>query len=315
MIFKPRIFISSTFRENEKLRSDLGDFFESVGAEPMLYEYNLTPSVLPSTYRKDVAEADFVILIIKDNYGTKTERGISGIHEELKIALDLNLPLHVYHSKGSEVMSEPEFEIKEFKDLIHSNRISYYIFNGDSDLLERIKETTFEISNEIVMRKLSKMALDRGTVEKIKANYDYLQAVGMIKVIEYLKKVSTQISPIDTDLFDALKYLFDWAEVNDWVFIDKDLKENCKAMEVQLSAFFHTHGNDYTTKDFVIRTIRIPGYGNQDVAVHPLIQIQFPRKQKSEYVALINKFFKIFEKFKKRAGEIKLSADTFPEER
>lgn len=45
MIFKPRIFISSTLSENLKVRSKIENFFSSIGAEAMLYEKNLTPSV------------------------------------------------------------------------------------------------------------------------------------------------------------------------------------------------------------------------------------------------------------------------------
>lgn len=47
MIFRPKIFISSTFKENKSLREDIHDFFVSVGAEPMLYEKEMTPSVIP----------------------------------------------------------------------------------------------------------------------------------------------------------------------------------------------------------------------------------------------------------------------------
>ena len=37
------------------------------------------------TYRKDRLEADIVILIMKDNYGTETDWEISGTHEEYRI--------------------------------------------------------------------------------------------------------------------------------------------------------------------------------------------------------------------------------------
>lgn len=43
-----------------------------------------------------------MILIVKSEYGTKTEHGISGIHEEYKIALNNKIPLHVYLQKSDE---------------------------------------------------------------------------------------------------------------------------------------------------------------------------------------------------------------------
>ena len=101
MIFRPKIFISSTFKENEKIRNQIRDYFYSVGAEPLLYEYELTPSIQPMTYRINLADADFMIMIVKDNYGTETESGLSGIHEEYKIAHNNNIPLHVYLKKDS----------------------------------------------------------------------------------------------------------------------------------------------------------------------------------------------------------------------
>ena len=75
MAFKPRIFISSTFSDNKKVRDSIKKHFIELGAEPLLYESNLTPSTKPMTYRKDILEADFVILIMKDNYGTETDCG------------------------------------------------------------------------------------------------------------------------------------------------------------------------------------------------------------------------------------------------
>ena len=135
MIFKPKIFISSTFKENEKLRGDIEKYFESIGADPLLYEKQLTPSVQPMTYRYNLLDADFMILIIKEDYGTKTEHGISGIHEEYRTAFDNKIPLHVYLQKNSK---EDNPLVKELK----KDGISYYYFDSDSDLMERLKKTT-----------------------------------------------------------------------------------------------------------------------------------------------------------------------------
>ena len=70
MIFRPRIFISSTLGENLSIRKKLETFYKSIGAEPMLYETNLTPSVVPASYRTDILDADFIIFILKNQYGT-----------------------------------------------------------------------------------------------------------------------------------------------------------------------------------------------------------------------------------------------------
>lgn len=66
MIFRPKIFISSTFKGNESVRNQIRDYFYSVGAEPLLYEHELTPSINPLTYRTNLLDADFMILIVKE---------------------------------------------------------------------------------------------------------------------------------------------------------------------------------------------------------------------------------------------------------
>ena len=56
MAFKPRIFISSTFNDNKKVREQIKRHFIESGAEPLLYESNLTPSTKPMTYRTIVVQ-------------------------------------------------------------------------------------------------------------------------------------------------------------------------------------------------------------------------------------------------------------------
>lgn len=65
MLFRPRIFVSSTFLENADVRKDIEDILQKSGSEPLLYETTLTPSVLPRTYRQNVLDSDFVLLISK----------------------------------------------------------------------------------------------------------------------------------------------------------------------------------------------------------------------------------------------------------
>jgi hypothetical protein len=150
MIFKPRIFISSTIGENLEIRDELQNFYTSIGAEALLYEKNLTPSTLPMTYRKDILDADFVIFIIKDDYGKPTDAGISGTHEEFQIVLSTSIPKHVYiklKNGGSDLKKK---SLKKFIAEIEKEQISYYYFKDDKDLLKRIKETTFTIAKDIM---------------------------------------------------------------------------------------------------------------------------------------------------------------------
>ena len=78
MFFKPRIFISSLMKNKLELRTKIEKTLTEAGAECMLYEKNLTPSSDNNTYRNDIVDADFIVLILDNNYGAKTDWGISG---------------------------------------------------------------------------------------------------------------------------------------------------------------------------------------------------------------------------------------------
>ena len=160
MIFRPKIFISSTFTENEDLRNQIHEYFYSVGAEPLLYEHELTPSILPMTYRTSLLDADFMIMIVKDNYGTETVSGLSGIHEEYKIAQNNNIPLHVYLKKDSKDSTSETIDNPLIDDM-RIDGISYYYFDSDVDLIKRLKETTFTIAKEIMLRQIETYKLPK----------------------------------------------------------------------------------------------------------------------------------------------------------
>lgn len=187
MIFKPRIFISSTFSENLILRDQIKEFLYSVGAEPLLYERNLTPSTIPLVYRENMLDADFIILIIKEKYGTPTAEGLSGTHEEYKIACQKKIPTHVYLKSEITANSNPLIED------IKSNNVSYYYFANDADLFSRLKETIFIIAREIMLVQIEKNSLPFSTLIRLTSNYDYKQALIIIKLVEEMHQLKNQL--------------------------------------------------------------------------------------------------------------------------
>ncbi|MDR0854601.1 MAG: DUF4062 domain-containing protein [Clostridiales Family XIII bacterium] len=308
MIFKPRIFISSTFTENAKTRDDLRAFFTGIGAEPLLYERNLTPSTSPSVYRQDVAHADFVIVIIRDEYGTPTDTGMSGLHEEMKIALDKEIPLHVYIKNDSKIFKSPKdcFEQDEFGKLIRANRISYYQYNNDNDLFLRIKETTFEIFHEIFMRQLSSQALEK---KLAKIEYDYKQAIGVIKIIEAFYDYFKMVDPISTTLFAEMECLFDWVDDNKFIFINIELENLIGELSSILRKFISHHVNDYVAVSKAQRTIEIPLLGKLSFSTCEKCPTADANQHK--YEKWLENFTQVFEKFKTCTSELRYEADVF----
>ena len=212
MIFRPKIFISSTFSENKKIREDIRKFFYSVGAEPLLYEHELTPSVIPKSYRTNLLDADFVIMIVKDKYGTKTEYGMSGIHEEYRIALNNNVPLHVYLKRNKESNNTEESN-PLIEDLVKDG-ISFYYFDNDRELIKRLKETTFTIAKDIMLSQLEKNKIPDNILYKLASEKDYNKAMDVVNIIEDMRRACTDYeldyisSNIVTSCFDPICFEF-----------------------------------------------------------------------------------------------------------
>lgn len=248
MIFRPKIFISSTFKENEEIREQIRDYFYSVGAEPLLYERELTPSINPMTYRINLLDADFMILIVKDEYGTETETGISGMHEEYKIAHNNKIPLHVYLKKNNTVTSDTTTNplIEDLK----KDGISYYYFNNDLDLLKRLKETTFTIAKEIMINDITKSKVPKESIIKLAGNSDYDRAMQVISIIESMKNVITtnELDWVYSSLFVACLECIDYEFSSTYHhFINWKLDEKLEKMLKIARDFMEHSGRDFTS--------------------------------------------------------------------
>ncbi len=79
---------------------------------------------------------------------------MSGIHEEYRIAVNNNIPLHVYLKKCKESINTNESN-PLIDDLVKDG-ISFYYFNNDRELIKRLKETTFTIAKDIMLSQLKK---------------------------------------------------------------------------------------------------------------------------------------------------------------
>lgn len=303
MAFKPRIFISSTFSDNQKVRERIKKHFIESGAEPLLYESNLTPSSKPMTYRKDILEADFVILIMKDNYGTETDWGISGTHEEYKLAKENQIPIHVY------LMSSESTNNKLIKELI-ADQVSYYYFKTDTELLKRLKETSFIIAEEIILKHLAQKKLPYFTVRQLSYNADYQRAIELIRSVEMMRKYNNQFSidylttTIFADFIEPIIYYFKQQE---HVFINWKLDDALSDMILIAQKFIYNHSLDYTTipnthtkladgtsEGFLVS--RVSYYKNTDLS-------------NEDYHQLLKEFFEKYEKFKDLVKDLRLLVD------
>jgi hypothetical protein len=225
MYFKPKIFISSTFKLLD-LRNEIKKYFESAGAEVILYEKDLTPSITPATYRQDIKEADFIIFIFDENYGTKTESGKSGTHEEWDITKDTDIPKHIYLKKPSEELDKDQ---KAFIENEIKNNMSYYYYKNDNDLLNQINKMTFTVARDIAVYKIYDLKMDDVIIKRLALDHDYRLALEFIKEMDLLKNLHYK------GMADLLRTLILFERIDGWfeyfyklnndIFIDKKLNQ------------------------------------------------------------------------------------------
>ncbi len=252
MYFKPRIFISSVMKWKKQLRSDIKSILEQAGGEVILFEKDLTPSIKPNTYRTDIIDADFVIFIIDENYGAKTNLNISGTEEEFNIVMQHNKPCHVYlkHIKKTA-------DAKKFEDNIKSKGISYYYYNNLTELVSKLQKTIFTIAKDIILSDLDKQKIEPNLIKKLAVKQDYNLGLMYCKRFERIFDIYKQSQNfIHSDLL--ILSMDGYAEyfLQNIVFIDKKLDDNLKAVFLILKnlngyvANNSTHGQTFYEIEF-----------------------------------------------------------------
>ncbi len=254
MYFKPKIFISSVLSLTD-IRDQIKKHFNSVGADVLLYENNLTPSVNKSTYRQDILDADFVIFIIDNMYGQKTESGISGTHEEYEIIKNSEIPMHMYLKKIGESGNQ---NLEQLTSEISNDRVSYYYYITIKDLLKRIKETTFQIAKEIALNSINKMNISNEKLMAASNDNDYRKGLEIIRDFDDIKSYLERFN-IDPILSTAIIEYFEiWELVYrdwHWLFIDQHLDRKFSDIIISFSTYsdysstiLHSVGDLYKMK-------------------------------------------------------------------
>jgi hypothetical protein len=108
---RPRIFISSTFYDLKQVRSDLDNFIESLGYEPVRNEEGDIPygkeDALEEYCYKEIKSVDILISIIGGRFGSESQQTNYSISQsELKTALKENKQIYIFIEKN--VLAEYE---------------------------------------------------------------------------------------------------------------------------------------------------------------------------------------------------------------
>lgn len=301
MFFKPRLFISSTL-DLKEIRNKINSFFVDVGAETLMYEKNLTPSITKSTYRKDILDADFVIIILDKRYGTKTELDLSGTHEEWIIANEESIPCHVYINKDS----EKDESLNDLINELNNNQISYYYYENDDDLLSQIKSTTFTIAQEIIYQNIQDYSLDSKTSKKIIHKFEYKKAINIIKIFKkvFSLEQKNKIDFIRTTILDSVYDQIDYIHIkNGEKFYDQKINDKFNNMIVSLANYTSFHSTVATSiNNYEIKF-------NKNTLYISDLETNFTAKEGKKLRELLNEFIRDYKGFYEYVQKVKLEID------
>lgn len=225
------------------LRKQIKEIFEKAGAEVALYEKDLTPSINPNTYRNDILQTDFVVFIIDERYGAKTNSGLSGTEEEFTIVQYNKMPCHVYLKQIDKTN-----EAENFEKLIRSKGISYYYYKSENDLKKKLQSTCFTIASEIITSNIDKQHLDPMLVRKMAINHDIEMGKAFCQLMDVAIDINNK-TQFNFLLSNLMIQALDEASMSilsesKSIFIDKKCDELLRTVCEQISTFNKQMSND-----------------------------------------------------------------------
>ncbi|MBM9500278.1 DUF4062 domain-containing protein [Leptospira sp. 201903071] len=306
MYFRPRIFLSSVL-SLINVRDKIAEILETSGADVMRYENNLTPSSTPATYRQDVIESDFIIFIIDKSYGTLTETGKSGTHEEWELAVQAEIPKHVYIKKTNKL----EDPLKVFLEKeITAKYVSFFYYKNDQELLRQVRSRIFTVAREIAIRKLDPKYLPSNKIRTLVHEYDYQKALPIIRGMEELLKYQARglVDFLETTILTS--YISRWEmqfeSDNKHYFINDELNRTLNYLIEDFNKFHDLHSKCYTSiglsKELNLSSI-------QTVIDYRLLKVNVAVDQK-RLNKLLKEFLKWHSIFKSDVFEAKKQFDT-----
>ena len=147
---KPNVFVSSTCFDLSQIRTDIEETIEKIGFNPILsdrgsFPVNPNEELITNCINNVSNNADILILIIGNRYGSKSETGKSITNIEYDTARRLGIPIYVFIKK----------EVLNYLEVWKSNRDGDFskqvdttdIFEFVSKIREEDKIWSFEFTN------------------------------------------------------------------------------------------------------------------------------------------------------------------------
>jgi hypothetical protein len=254
---KPHVFISSRLKLGV-MRGQIKEILTTSGFSVEMYEADSTPSSEPATYLRDIIDADFVIFVLDESYGTPRDAtGLSGVHEEWKRIRENRIPNHVYlrQSPGR----KPERRQKEFinSELI-AHEISYFYYDSPKRLLNQIRSSIVKMVLDIARSRSFRARLSPRTVvaDLVERDHDtYCRwDRALVQLEEYERAVPERVTDGWGDLADLFQ-TFNPEMM--WPFLDVKIQDLFAEVLLQCAALSQ-HDSTHTVEGTPSATIQFP---------------------------------------------------------
>jgi hypothetical protein len=194
---KPRIFISSTFYDLKYIRTEIDQFLENLGYQPIRNEEGDIPygkdDALEEYCYKEIQNIDILISIIGGRFGTESKsKDLSISNLELKIALQENKQVYIFIEKN--VLSEFETFLLNKESKItykHVDDVRIYSFIEEIKSLPNNNNIKgFETNSDIIVYLKEQFA---GLFQRFLQNQSRVKEISLINKLDSTSKTLNQL--------------------------------------------------------------------------------------------------------------------------
>lgn len=176
--------------------------------------------------------------------------------------------------------------------------------------MNRLKETTFIIAEEIILKNLEQKRLSHLKVCQLSYNSDYQRAMDIIRSVEQMKKYSTQFGfdYLTTNIFTSfMEPIIDYFNHQEHIFINWKLDDALGNVVLIANKFISNHVLDYTTIPNTFTELTDETFS--EVLVSRVSYYPNTDLNNEDYQKMLKDFFGKYEEFKNIVKELRFLAD------
>ncbi|GLU45527.1 DUF4062 domain-containing protein [Allomuricauda sp. NBRC 101325] len=194
---KPRIFISSTFYDLKYIRTEIDQFVESLGYQPIRNEEGDIPygkeEALEEYCYKEIQNIDILVSVIGGRFGTESKsKDLSISNLELKIALQENKQVYIFIEKN--VLAEFETFMLNKNEKINYKHVDderiYHFIEDIKSLPNNNNIKGFETNSDIIGYLKEQFA---GLFQRFLQNQSRIKEVSLINKLDSTAKTLNQL--------------------------------------------------------------------------------------------------------------------------